>query len=834
MAKYLLGRDFAFPEYMPRFPRQYDFQVVKLEADLDIDLWNKEVKGVVRYRLRALKDLSNVTLDAVEMEILGASTGYSYDGETITLDLRLQAGQESDVEIRYRTRPRKGMYFVLPDRNHPYRAPMAWTQGESEDNRYWIPLPDTPNIKFPWRIAVTVPKPYMAGSNGMLVETRDSGDKTTYIWEMRHPMSPYLIAVAAGDFEIIRDKCGEVLLEYWIPKYPRRGGENVWVPPPDAYRYSFHHTCDIMKFFEEYLGVPYPYGRYAQVVVQEFVYGGMENTTFTILTDWTLHDLHAHCPYSQFPCADEDFSSDPLIAHEMAHQWFGDLVTAKDWSHITINESFATFIEALWTERSKGREEYIYELYSNFKTYLNEYSSRYARPIVTNLYSIPEEVFDRHSYEKGSVVLHMIRSLIGDDAFRKGLRLFLERFRYRNADVEDLRKALEEASGRDLEWLWRQFFHSAGHPVVKASWNKNNGVRLTLEQAQPDDSFPLYTLPLELDVVYEGGKRERVVLNFAEKRLDVPLGDKVKYVCIDPDFKVLKVVELNFPVEILGAMLDDEHVYCRLQAIEALRKNGSPRAVEFLSKALRDKFWGVAAEAARALGAIGTADAVKALMEAYGEVKHPRARRALVEALGNARRKEAAEFLDKILHDPGESYYVRYEAARALGKIRWEFAEYSLKKALSYGGHVDIITRGAIEGLAELGTDEALDVVLHYVGEENPTWIRMTAVQSLSKFGPRTQVLDALRRALRDENFRVRAAAVTAALDLMDPRLLPDLQERAERDVDGRIRRMAREAMEKIRKAMDRGAEYQRLREEVEKLREEHRKILDRLARLER
>ncbi|MGC8582626.1 MAG: M1 family aminopeptidase [Thermoproteus sp.] len=823
MTRYLLGRDFAFPEYVPRFPRQYDFDVLKLDADIEIDLWNREVKGVVKYRVRAKRDLRKVALDAVELEVLGASTSYSYDGETITLHLDLPAGREAEFEIRYRARPRKGIYFVLPDKHHPYRVPMAWTQGESEDNRYWLPLPDTPNIKFPWKLSITVPKPYVAGSNGVLVEVKDDGDRQTFIWEMRHPMSPYLIALAAGDFEIVRDKCGDVALEYWLPR--GRAG---------AMQYSFRNTCNIMKFFEEYLGVPYPYERYAQVVVQEFVYGGMENATFTILTDWTLHDKHAHCPYGDFPCAEEDFSSDPLVAHEMAHQWFGDLVTAKDWGHISINESFATFIEALWTERSKGRDEYLYEIYLNLKAYLNEYGTRYARPIVTNLYAIPEEVFDRHSYEKGSVVLHMIRSLLGDDAFRRGLKLFLERHRYKNADIEDLRKALEEASGRDLEWLWRQFFYSAGHPVVKASWNKNNGVRVVLEQTQPDDSFPVYTLPLEIDVVYEDGRRDRIAANFSEKRLEVPLGERPKYVCIDPEFKLLKVVELNFPVEVLGAMLDDEHLYCRLQAVEALRKNGSNRAVELLAKALRDKFWGVAAEAARALGAIGTADAVKALMEAYRELRHPRARRAVMEALGNARRREAAEFLDKVLHDGSESYYVRYEAARALGRIKWEFAEHSLKKALEYGGHLDVVTRGAIEGLAELGSDNAFEVVLRYAAEDKPTWVRMTAVQSLSKFGPRPQVLETLRRALRDENYRIRAAAVTAALDLMDARLLPDLQERAERDVDGRIRRMAREAAEKIRKAMDRGAEYQRLREEVEKLRDEYRKLLDRLARLER
>ncbi|MFB6489782.1 MAG: M1 family aminopeptidase [Thermoproteus sp. AZ2] len=820
--KYLLGRDFLFPNYLPRFPRRYPFDVIRLEAEVEIDLENREVKGAVRYRVKAKEELSLVELDAVEMEILGASTPYYYDGRALSIEHKLAKGEEGVFEVKYRARPRKGMYFVLPDRRHNYKVPMAWTQGESEDNRYWIPLPDSPNIKFPWTLTVVVKKPLTAVSNGSLKEVKDLGDKRAFVWDMPWPMSPYLLAIAAGDFESYQEKCGDVVLEYYVPR-----GQL------DKARFSFYHTCDVMKFFEEYLG-PYPYGRYAQIVVQEFVYGGMENTTATILTDWTLHDKHAHCPYSEFPCPpdEEEFSSDPLIAHEMAHQWTGDLVTAKDWAHIAINESFATFLEALWTERSKGRDEYLYEIYGNFKAYLNEYNNRYARPIVINIYGTPEEVFDRHAYEKGSVVLHMLRSLLGDEAFKRGLRLFLERHKFKNADIEDLRKAFEEAAGVDLEWFWRQFFYSAGHPSLRVSLAKDPP-RLTIEQTQPDDSYPLYTLPLEIDVVGEDGKRERITLNLNEKRIDVSI-KRPRYVCIDPELKLLKALELNIPLEAAGAMLEDEHVYCRLQAVEALRKNGSRRAVELLAKALRDKFWGVAAEAARALGDIGTLEAVNALTSAYRGAKSPKVRRAIIEALGSARRREAAEFLDRVLHDPAESYYVRAEAAKALGKSKWEFAEFSLRKALEYGGHLDVIKRGAIEGLAELGTDDALKAVLSYTDEAYPTWIRMTAVQSLSKFGPRREVLETLQRALRDENYRIRAAAVTAALDLMDPRLLPALQDRADNDVDGRIRRMAKEAAEKIKKAMERGAEYQKLREEVERLRDEYRRLLDRLARLEK
>ena len=823
--KHLVGRDFAFPEYLPRYPRVYDFDVIHMRLDIDIDVEGGAVEGVVRYRVKARKDGAKVVLDAVEMEILDVSHDYYYDGERIQINPQWRAGEETEVVTRYRARPRTGMYFIKPDMRQR-KTTYVWTQGESEYNRYWLPIPDSPNIKFPWTVAVTVPKPFVAGSNGVLIEVRDRGEKQTYVWDMRHPMSPYLLAIAVGDFEIHGEKCGEVLLEYYVPKYVG-----------DAWRFSFYNTCRIMEFFSEYLGVPYPYERYAQVVVPEFIYGGMENTTFTILTDWTIHDKHAHCPYVGFPCPEhEDFSSDPLVAHEMAHMWFGDLITAKDWGHIAINESFATFIEALWTERFKGRDEYLYEIYTNFKTYLGEYFRRYSRPIVTNLYKIPDEVFDRHAYEKGSVVLHMLRSLLGEEAFRRGLRLFLERYRYKAVDIEDLRKVLEEASGQDLEWFWRQFFYSAGHPVLKVSWSYSDGVlKLQIKQAQGEDSYPVYTVPLEVKIVYEDGRRERREIALNEKEVTLHLsGGKPRYICIDPAFKVMKALDLQYPLESAVAMLEDEDMYCRLQAVDVLKKNGSSRAVDALAKALQDKFWGVAAEAAKAMGEVGTAEAVSKLVETYGRVAHPRVRRAVMEALGSARRREAAEFLDRVLHDLNESYYVRAEAARALGKIKWEFAEHSLRKALEYPSHLDVVKRGALEGLAELGTEDALKIVLRHTEPDVSTPVRMTAVQSLAKFGPRKEVLEIVRRAMRDENFRVRYAAVAAALELLDPRLLPDLQERVEQDIDGRIRRMAREVADKIKKFMDRGTEYQKLREEVEKLREEYRKILDRIGRLER
>ena len=816
--RYRIGRDFAYPEYRPRYTRRPRYSIEKLELEIEPIFDAREIRGVARYVVHG----DRVELDAEEMEILRVDAPYSYDGRPLVVE---PSGGVFTVE--YVARPRVGAFFV----SGRGLSTMVWTQGETEYNHYWVPIPDTPSIKFPWTLRIVVPRGFAAVSNGVLVAVEERGDKLVYVWENRHPMSPYLLAFAAGEFDVWEERCDvggrEVQLLFYVP----RGRA-------DVARYSFARTCEILRFFGEYTGVPYPYEKYAQVAVHEFIYGGMENTTVTILTDWTLHDKHAECPYSDWPCTEVDYSSEPLVAHEAAHQWFGDLVTARDWSDIWLNESFATFMEALWTERSRGRDEYMYEIWLNMRTYLSEAGNRYVRPIVTKLYAIPDELFDRHAYEKGSVVLHAIRARIGDGAFREALRRFLERHRYGNADTEDLRKVLEEVTGEPWDEYFDAFIYSAGHPALKVSWSWRDGsIRLSIRQSQGEDAYPVYRLRLPIVVGYGDGRREvrEVEVSEREQVIYIPSGERPRYICVDPELRVApRSLELDEGVEAAIAMLEDPDVVCRLEAIDALRRNGSRRAVEALARALRDPFWGVAAEAARALGSIGTEEAVKALIDAYRETRHPRVRRAIVEALGTARRVEAAEFLDKVLHDPAESYYVRAEAARALGRTRWEGAEQSLRIALAYSSHLDVIKRGALEGLAELGTDTALGVVLSHTKPGHPTYVRTTAIQALARFGPRREVLDAVRDAMRDQNVRIRLAAVAAAEQLLDSRLLGDLQRLAETDVDGRVRRVARDAAERIRRAMERGVEYQRLREEVEKLREEQRRLLDRLSRIEK
>ncbi len=822
--EYLVGRGFLYADYAPRFQRQYNYRPRSLSLRISIDVDGRSIRGLASYDLESWGPLE---FDAVEMKILGVSVDgspadFHYDGKVLAISA--PPGAHS-VAIEYQAAPRKGLYFV-----ERKGKTFVWSHGETEDNRYWIPLPDSPYLKFPTEVAVEAPAWMTAVSNGSLVGTRDLSGRREWTWRLDRPHSPYLIAVAAGDFEVIREECGGVPLEYYVPRDMAQYA-----------KFSFHRTCDALKFFEEYTGIKYQWPNYKQVVVPEFIYGGMENTTATFLMDYTIHDEHAHCPGSRFPCpGSEDYTSDPLVAHELAHQWFGDLVTTEDWPHIWLNESFATFMEALYERHALGEDEFRYTLYRCLRTYLSEYKDRYARPVVFRIYRDPEELFDAHSYEKGCLILWHLANVVGEDAFRTAINKYLAARAFEPASTDDLRRFLEDSSRRRLDWFFHQFLESSGHPAIRYSWEydaASGWLTLKVEQVQGEDSYPAYWLDLEALICTDRGERRtRIRLRDRYAALQVQLDGKPRCVCIDPEFRAFIERRPQKGLEDAINELSSPYLACRLEAVAALQDDGSNRAVEALAGALTsDGFWGVRAEAARALGRIGGEAALNALLSSLKSEAHPRVRQAVAEALGSFRAEpRAAEALKSLLLDAGESYYVRARAASSLGRAGGEQYLQVLLDALSYGGHNWSITVGAIEGLSKVGGPQALSAILRETERGNDTLVRAAAARALGAFPDSPQALERVRELLRDPFFRVRRAAVEAAERLASPRLLDALDEASSKDVDGRIRRLSRDVARKIREAMERGAEYERLREEVDRIREEQRRLEDRLSRLER
>ncbi len=812
------GKGFAYPDYKPRWLPDPPFQPERLLVDITLSLEERSVTGRAVHRLRFTRKTGTVTLHAADMDIRsvkvnGAPASYSYDGSEIEVSVDASPGDVAELEVEYSAKPRRGIWFVPIDGEGPAR--MAYTQGEPEDNRYWVPGHDYPNRKAPAELVIRVKEGLTVVANGVLVSRRKAGEGLEeWRFSMDRAMPHYLLAFAVGDFHVEEDEWEGVKLRYIVP----RGKEAL-------IERSFSKTPRIMEFLSRYTGVKYPYPKYDQVALEEFQFGGMENTAATFLTDLTLHDETAH----------REYRSEPLVAHEMAHQWFGDLVTCKDWSQLWLNEGFATLMEALWAREELGEEEFQHNLYGKLRAYLSE-ASRYTRPIVERRYHTPNELFDAHSYPKAALVLWALANLMGEDAFRRGLKIYLERHADSSADSEDLKAALEEASGLDLDEFFDKYVYSAGHPVVEYTykWDADTGVlEVTAEQKQGGDA-PTYTLALEALAVGED-YAERFTIHIDSQRAHAAwkLPSKPLAVCLDPDFKAFAVLKPKLGVEALAAMLKHcPTLYAKEVALTALAEKKGERAASAAAQLLRTaNHWGLRADAARALAKIGGATAKKALLEALNGEKDARVRTAIAEALGSFQGSDVWEALSRILHDQAEGYWTRAAAATSIARSKHPNALEELRKALSYDSHAEAIRRAALRALAMAGGDEAFADIEPYTRPGTNYLLRAAAAQALGYLKPTHRVLSTLSLLAKSRHRRVRGAVATAAATMLDDRLLPLLQE-LQRDPD--TYRPARDAAEKIKKHWERGEEYRRLREELDKLRGEHRELYERFESFEK
>ncbi len=441
------ARPFAFAGTPRNFERNRPFAIEHLAADITLDVPKKSISATAKLTVKRIDDdATELELDAVgftieKVSVDGKSAEYRYDGRSLAISLA-KSVQTATIAVAYRATPRRGLYFLEPDEHVPDRPRQVWSQCQEEDARHWLPCHDKPHVKMTTEIAVTAPNGWSVLGNGELTR---SGSK--FVWTMNEPHPSYLLTLVAGEFSVLEADADGIPLTYWVPK----GREE------DAKR-TFEKTPAMVKHFGKLFGVKYPWNKYAQVVVSDFIFGGMENTTATTLYEHTLLDMRAAI----------DISSDDLIAHELAHQWFGDYVTCRDWSEGWLNEGFATYIEHVWREKDLGRDEYELGLQSDLEGYITEAHGRYRRAIVCQDYDSPLDLFDRHLYEKGGLVLHMLRTEIGDDVFWRGIAAYLNANAKGNVETRDLMRALEKASGRSLGKF------SSNGCIARATWSSTS------------------------------------------------------------------------------------------------------------------------------------------------------------------------------------------------------------------------------------------------------------------------------------------------------------------------------------------------------------------------
>ncbi|MEJ2236065.1 MAG: M1 family metallopeptidase [Syntrophobacterales bacterium] len=424
--------NFLLPDAKPHWNPSRDMMLSHVYLDLVVEVEARKLKGTARISFTSIKkDLKSIFLDARELRIDrvtgddGQALQFKQSDRGIRIHLAgpVGRGQSSTVSIDYGVEnPRLGLYFTGPDEHYPDKLWQVWSQGQDEDNKYWFPCVDHPREKVTSEIRAKVDKPYVVVSNGELKEKHEDDDgRLAYHWSMEKPHSIYLISLAIGAYIELTDHFEDIPLSFYVPE----GREE------EGYR-SFDKTADIIGYFSEKTGIRYPYRQYSQVVAQDFIFGGMENTTATTLTEMTLHDERAH----------RDFTSEHLVAHELAHQWFGDLVTSKSWSHSWLHEGFATYFDLLYTEHAEGEDEFYYRLLENRETYFEEHDSKYRRSIITNVYSQPIDLFDMHLYPGSAARLHMLRRILGEEEWWEIITLFLKEHRDSVVETVDFARCI--------------------------------------------------------------------------------------------------------------------------------------------------------------------------------------------------------------------------------------------------------------------------------------------------------------------------------------------------------------------------------------------------------
>ena len=582
----------------------------------------------------------------------------------------------------------------------------------------------------------------------------------------------------------------------------------------------------MIAHFSEITGVPYPWSRYAQVVVADFIFGGMENTTATTMYEYILLDERAAL----------DVSSDDLVAHELAHQWFGDYVTCRAWYEGWLNEGFATFFEHVWREKQLGRDEYAFGLKGDLDAYVAEAHGRYRRPIVCQDYDAPLDLFDRHLYEKGGLVLHALRTELGDALFWRGVGSYLAKHARGVVETRDLQRALEDVSGRSLGRLFEQWIYKPGHPEidVELGWEKGI-VTIAAKQVQPTtDGVPAsFDVALDLDVADAAGHVVRRKLHVTERQQSfaLPAASRPAFVVVDPDMRIVGEVRVKAPGDMLRAQLAGAPTARgRWLAAQALARVDDPPTLAALAAVLADDaaFWGLRAECAAALARIRGRAAFEALKSARATA-HPKVRRAVVEALGHFRSTEAMELLKApALRD--ESYLVEGEAARALGRTRQAGALDVLVDLLERASWFDVVRVGAIDGLAALRDERALPHLLARVRYGQPQRARRAAIMACPSSRATGKTRETLELLLDDPDPHLRIDVARALGEMADVKARPALRERLEVDLDARVRRRIREVLRDL--AEPRRA-TEAVREELEKLQGEHADLKVRLARIE-
>jgi aminopeptidase N len=784
----------------PDAPRRHEledrgFDALHYKIALTLPGDSARLDGEVEMILLSTRELERVALDAADLTVLAAEAGglpaqFRHAGPRLVIELPepLPAGRTTTVRVEYRVeRPLGGVHFSLPQELGTQHVPQVFTQGEDERTRFWLPCVDAPHERATHELSLTVPLSWETVAAGRMVgrETHPESSTATVRWTMEQPMPAYLFTFAAGPFVRVEDRWEDVAITHYVEPQDA-----------EAARASFASTPEVLGFLSDYTGFRYPFPKYAHVAVRDFPFGGMENVSATTVTRGAVR-----------PAAEQAVQPTwGLVAHEAAHQWFGDVVTCATWPHIWLNEGFATYFTNLYQRHAEGEDAFLYGYGRTLDAYLDACRGERRRALVKYEYRLPMDLFfDGTIYPGGASRLQMLRGLLGESEFRAGIALYLQRNQYQSVTTDALEAAMSEAAGQDLRPWFAQWVHAPGYPELTVAWRLDEAgdARVELAQTQSGGGTP-QVFHFDFDVRWWEGDSWRVRTLEVDERTEswtLDLGAEFTgFLEFDPS----AWVAARWSVQESGAATRARAVHARSPRVRALAcrdlaASGDAAAVGVLWEvARRDRLAALRAECAGLLERFTTTEDVPQLVAAWRAEREPAARSAWWRVVcrhgGDA---FARDLMTQLLQDGAALVQDRAAALRGLASAGDGAAGASLLRThVEDAGLPEGLRLAAIEALAGAHPDATTrGVLLPLSWKGNDTPVRAAALRGLARWLAEdaadpgvAAVVDSFRMALLSPSAVLRRAAVEGAG--AHPRWFQgEIQELLQREPDARIRR---------------------------------------------
>ena len=755
--------------------RHSNYDVQHINIKINIDLKEKFLWGTVETSIiPSENDLTSFEVDAFGMNINKIERDpktpkekrysgkkvmevdnlielkFDYDKQKIKiyLDKPFKTTDTIYYKIHYSvTNPEKGLYFISPTPEFPSKRYEVWSQGEGEDNRYWFPCYDYPNDKATTEITVTADQQYNTISNGVLVSKDEYPTVNKWHWVNDQPHSSYLVMLGIGQWDSIKTSWGGIPIISYVPPGQQKWGEN-----------SYRQTADIVKFFSEYIGYKYPWHEFRQVAVQDFIYGGMENTGAVVLFEGSVYDDKT----------EPDYNATNLVAHELAHQWWGDVTTCKNWNEIWLNESFATYFQCLYTEHLLGKDEFDYNIYRNGNSAISVDSTN-RKPIYIR------DGLTTNTYDKGSVVLNMLRNMVGEDKFRKTMNIFISNNQFKPVVTKDLVDALHSAIDDPLldqmpanfSWFFEEWIYKAGQPEFRVDYTYDESkkeITLNALQIQRMDSSSVFRTPVEIEIITTSGKQG----------ISMETSDQLKSYVIKVDSKPLNVI-FNKGNRVLSKLYfskpKNDWLYQLNNSVDAIDRitalNGLKDFIndDDIVNAIKDKmrndiFWGVRCEAVKVLSTSKNKAVTEVYMKNMIDERDSRVRRTYLLQLGTLLNNHPEEkkntavlqyFLTNLIKNE-TSYYSAADTITALSQILDKSKIYdAVIPFIDMDSHVDIIRRSVLSALETSKDPRSKDVFLKYGTIGSTSRVRNIAISALGDYLTDPKVIEYLNNNLLDK-----------------------------------------------------------------------------------